>query len=468
VGFPTAFFYCILVIPFMDAFLNQYHTQVSPNAPCVTLNAKNQSARLTYTCDFIFRQVLRLNFQVVTDLQAFKAAEGIKIDLTHVTETSAMSIPINGFIAEENLSSAAFTLLPHNETFVLARQLSPNTEWEVLDVFSAVFYFISRHEEWTNDKTDIHDRFDAQASLLVKHNCHLFPLVDSWIDALKANIRKAFPGIALPPVFFKVISTIDVDNVMAYQGKPLVRSLGGLGKSFVRFDFTDIRRRLSCLLTGKKDPFDIYDEVSAFCAEHEIPLAYFFLCRTGTTYDRSLNPHAKVLSKVFAEIKHHRGGIGLHPSYNSAYEFGLLKQEKEILQRRSGNNILYSRQHFLRFDIKSTPQLLQDNGIVADFSMGFAAEPGFRAGTSHPFKFFDFQANKPGNILLVPFCAMDGAYTHYKPVAATEAYGSLVALAESIKKVGGYFTFVYHERTFDNHLYKDYGDLYKKLLLHLK
>lgn len=107
-------------------------------------------------------------------------------------------------------------------------------------------------------------------------------------------------------------------------------------------------------------------------------------------------------------------------------------------------------------------------GIKADFTMGFASAPGFRAGTSHPFYYYDFHHEKSSDLLMVPFCAMDGAYTHYTPVDAETAYQSMMSLVQSIKIQGGFFTFVYHERSFYNHLYKDYGNLYKKILVALK
>jgi hypothetical protein len=63
---------------------------------------------------------------------------------------------------------------------------------------------------------------------------------------------------------------------------------------------------------------------------------------------------------------------------------------------------------------------------------------------------------------------MDGAYSVYQNKSADEALLSMKKLAAEVKNAGGYFITVFHERSFYNHLYKEFGDLYKKLHLILK
>jgi hypothetical protein len=102
-------------------------------------------------------------------------------------------------------------------------------------------------------------------------------------------------------------------------------------------------------------------------------------------------------------------------------------------------------------------------GISLDFTMGFATEPGFRAGTSHPFRYYDFASEQACDLIFMPFCAMDGAYTVYGDADTGNAYDSLRSLAAEIQKTGGFFVTVFHERSFYDHLYPGFGDLYKKL-----
>ncbi|MBK6522785.1 MAG: hypothetical protein IPG08_10850 [Sphingobacteriaceae bacterium] len=75
----------------------------------------------------------------------------------------------------------------------------------------------------------------------------------------------------------------------------------------------------------------------------------------------------------------------MHPSYETVNNDELLKQEFDIIRNNSGSAIQISRQHYLRSNIKTTPKQLIANGVRADFSTGFAAGAGYRAGTFTPF-----------------------------------------------------------------------------------
>jgi hypothetical protein len=100
--------------------------------------------------------------------------------------------------------------------------------------------------------------------------------------------------------------------------------------------------------------------------------------------------------------------------------------------------------------------------------MGYASAPGFRAGTSYPFHYFDFSKEQAADLLFLPFCAMDGAYYVYTNKNPEDAFNSLFSLAKEIKNTGGFFVTVFHERSFSNHLYPGFGSLYKRLHLRLK
>ena len=233
-------------------------------------------------------------------------------------------------------------------------------------------------------------------------------------------------------------------------------------------DFKNIAQRFLVLFNLKPDPFDVYEEISKFCLENNVPSFWFFLFRSGTTFDRTIDPKSSAYQKVFNYLKSNKAHIGLHPSYNTSVNADLLNEEVKNLTNKSGENVLYSRQHFLRFNIKTTPQELTKNGIVADFTMGYASVPGFRAGTSFPFYYYDFHLEKEQNLLMVPFCVMDGAFTIYQDTSPDKALETMLDLAKEVKKVNGFFISVFHERTFSNHLYKGFGTLYKNLHLKLK
>jgi hypothetical protein len=334
------------------------------------------------------------------------------------------------------------------------------------DIFSAVFYFISRAEEWQAFQPDIHARFEADQSLLFKHGMHLTPLVDQWIVYFRRRINSAQKHqFSKNP--FRVISTIDVDNLYAYRHKGIIRTLGGAVRDLVRFDIFSFKTRIRVLSGRQKDPFDVYEEVACLCNSLKIPLVFFFLYRTGTRHDRTVDSRTGAFKGVFSVLRSKGAFIGVHPSYQSSLDEHQLAVEISSIRKDAGN-VTFSRQNYLRFDIRKTPGQLLKNGITADFTMGFASQTGFRAGTSFPFYYFDFQANNATSLLFVPFCAMDGAFTVYGKSDAANALQKLLDLSETIRETGGFFITVFHERTFFDHLYSGFATLYKKLHEQLK
>lgn len=450
------------------------HLDLSAPAPVVVVYSPQLTERLDYTCAFIFNHVLKVNYRLTSNPAEFEtpAAAGsshVKINYSARQVPDCVQIIPQSLLFEKGIPVSVPTPVMREGKFRLFDTSPASSAWALdFDLFSAVFYFISRAEEWQNFEKDKHQRFEAKASLLFKHGVHLRPVADEWILELGGLLERCYPGLRLPELSFRAISTIDVDNLFAYRCKGLVRSVGAGLKDLLRADFYNLKQRLKVLSGKASDPFDIYEDISGFCAAQHIPLFYFFLFRSGTRYDRTVNPASGAFKKVLGRVRGKKAWAGLHPSYDTLVDAGLLKKEIRTFSEELQERVTVSRQHYLRFDIRRTPNELLGNGILADFTMGFASSPGFRAGTSRPFFYYDFLAEKKTELLFVPFCVMDGAYTVYGQGGAEEAYRSMLQLAREVKKTRGLFISVFHERTFFNHLYPGFNPLYKKLHIQLK
>lgn len=455
-------------MPDKQALHTALNLNTGSNAPEFILYSPLLTERLKYTSFFIFSHVLKSNCVLTDSLSVFENSQAYKLNYSEEKIEGVVQIIPGGLIFETGIAEAKPEALIEKDNLYFFAAKSGSGTSLAFDVFSAVFYFISRYEEWQPFDKDKHGRFEAAASLLFRHNFHLQPVVDQWILSLRASLERCYPSLKFEEARFTIISTMDVDNVFAYRSKGFLRTLGACIKDCLRLDLQNLFRRLKVVAGKAEDPFDIYEPVSSFCEEQHIPLIWFFLFKTGTLYDRTLDPMSTAFSDVLSRLKKRLGWIGLHPSYDSAFEPSLLATEVQDFSSRLDRPVEFSRQHFLRFDIRTTPALLLSQGIRMDFSMGFASSPGFRAGTSYPFFYYDFLNEKSSELLFVPFCAMDGAYLIYNPLSHDEVFASLMELAREIKKVNGNFISIFHERSFSDHLYPGFGLLYKKLHLRLK
>lgn len=442
---------------------------VDAGAPECLVFSEVQHPRLKYTCEFIFNKVLAIRFRISSSRDEYFTHQGLKINYSHAHLKEGLQIEPQGLVFENDLNERQPEFTIDNglqKVFVHQTAVLPGTL--NFDVFAMVFYFISRYEEWQQFEEDEHGRFGVRQSILFRNKVLHRPIVDLCIQEVKEKLSALFPKTVWPKTSAKMLSTLDIDNLFAFKGRPLWKTCAAGIRDLIRGDYHNFSNRWKVLSGKQKDPFDIYDEVSGFCEKERIPLVFFFLYRNGTRYDRGIKPGSPFFIEVFQRLKNRRQIIGLHPSYYSSTEHGGIHREQLRLKNDLKQEVVYSRQHFLKFNIRTTPQQLIQAGILADFSMGFSDTAGFRAGTSFPFRYYDFQNEKSTELCIVPFCVMDGAYSIHQLLSHEAVLKEMAGMAEDIKKCGGLFTCVFHERSFYDHLYPGFGTLYKELHLQIK
>jgi hypothetical protein len=158
------------------------------------------------------------------------------------------------------------------------------------------------------------------------------------------------------------------------------------------------------------------------------------------------------MKSVLRQIQQAGWEVGLHGSYNSAFNYDNLKYEKERLEQITGQQIQSTRQHWMHYDITRTPQIHEQVGLSSDSTLGFNRSIGFRAGTSHPFRQWDVVNNKPLELLEIPQVIMDGAlfYEHSLELSEELALKNCFAIMDRVEAAGGVLTISWHP----NHINK--------------
>jgi hypothetical protein len=142
--------------------------------------------------------------------------------------------------------------------------------------------------------------------------------------------------------------------------------------------------------------------------------------------------------KTFSEI-------GIHPSFYTSADYEKILKEKERLEDLSMQKITRSRQHYLKFRLPDTYNFLLAAGIKEDYSMGYAGEPGFRAGTCKPFYFYDLKNKKTTDLKIFPITFMEG--TLMNSLNPVDALQKILGLLKEVKSVGGTFIPLWHNHT---------------------
>lgn len=138
--------------------------------------------------------------------------------------------------------------------------------------------------------------------------------------------------------------------------------------------------------------------------------------------------------------------VGLHGSYMSAFDSDVLAEEKAVLEEAIDRPVVTTRQHYLRYDVARTPVVQDRAGVLADATLGFNRNVGFRAGTSLPFHPYDVDADAALNLLEIPLVAMDVSLVRPNSLELDARLAKQVMrqLVDAVAAVGGVATFLFH------------------------
>ena len=417
------------------------------------------NTRLQYTCKFIFEEVLGTSYSITTDEENFSLHSGAKINYSHVDFPSVFQIKPHILLFETGLKEQDITVVDKGEK---CRVFVTSHNAQDFDIFAAVFYLVSRYEEYLPHAKDMYGRYAHQNSLAFKSGFLHLPLINIWIESFKEKLKIHFSDIVFNPTSFSFLPTYDIDIAWSYKEKGLLRNVGGFIKS-------PTLERVAVLLKGKKDPYDSYDFMNDLHKEYKLRPSYFFLvAQKNGLYDKNILPDNEAMQEL---IKTHTNkySIGLHPSWQSYNDDVLLMEEKNTLESIAGLKINASRQHFIKFTLPETYQSLLKTGIVHDYSMGYGSINGFRASTASPFYWYDLSAEKITTLRIHPFCFMDANCFYEQKLTVEESFTELMNFYQSCKKVNVPLITIFHNNFLGTAKeFEGWKDLYVKFIFQLQ
>ncbi len=334
------------------------------------------------------------------------------------------------------------------------------------DVFAAVFYLLSRYEEYVYKGKDPFGNFDFRQSVLYRLKILETPIVEQWIDLLKQCLHQHFPGLIFQEKKHRYALSFDIDVAFAYRNKHAVITSASLLKKFTTFRWRDLADQLLTLSGIRKDCYDTYDYIFEKIVDH----AALFFINIGR-YDRfDKNPSYKnknfktLIRKIISQYP-----LGLHPSYASNKNPALLFTEKKKLEYITGQKTKISRQHYLKLNMPDTYQHLIQMGITKDFTMGYYFCYGFRAGTCNPFFFFDLKKDEASALQIFPFAVMDGTLNNVLECTPEDAQKRIKDLLETVRKWKGIFIPIWHNSTLsETREWKNWRPVFEYMIRQIK
>lgn len=299
------------------------------------------------------------------------------------------------------------------------------------------------------------------------------PIVDLFILEKIGNLEKK--SIWPKNAKFAVVLSHDVDRVESYSPTSFVRNIKkrikttNSRKTKIKLYLNLIKTQIKGMLIKKEsDPLWCYEKWLDIETKHNAKSTFFFYVRPKEEdisihdCDYELDDNMVFNSekmKVRDFIKHlHQNGneIGLHGSIASHKENKLFQEQKLAIDKIIGQTSTATRQHYLRYSFKTTPNIHTKNNISIDSSLGLARKIGFRNGASFPY----YLNTDNGELLEIPLNIMDSAIFS-KDMSLEQAIKEVNSVINYIEEVGSCLTINFHP---DYIIIPKYVQLYEYIL----
>lgn len=397
------------------------------------------SLRLIYTLDFVFKEH-GLEYQLTNDKPFFESFSGPKISYSHFEFNHSSVLNPARLLFEEIFRE---DIVVEKDTWHGVDCLKFDS---VSDPLASIFYVLTRYEEYHSKFPDDHGRFTAKESLQSKFGWLHLQIVERWIEVfLKTYIPEYLKELESQKVV-RIIPSFDIDNTFAYKWKEGWRSWLSNGKDLLQNNKERLKIRKLVQKGELDDPYDSFETIRTVCRKYPDTRIFWHLGNYAK-YDTNIawnDPRHQELILALSQ----QGNVGLHPSYTSNQSDERLDQEVDRIQKITSKTITESRQHFLKLNLPKTYLRMIDRGFEKDYTMGYADDYGFRAGTAHEHAFFDLLTNRVyPDYRIVPFAYMDGTLLEYKKMAIDQSMVAVHQLVEEVKRYGGTFCFIWHNET---------------------
>ena len=334
------------------------------------------------------------------------------------------------------------------------------------DIVTPSFVMLSRCEELETYEADgLHD-FPASQSIACKYGFIDYPIVDEYGLYLRSMLKRLMPGLKIIPNKPKLIPTHDIDDIERF--KPPKRIFTSLATDLFRLKSLKITSQSARWAIRSLYLDDPYTHAIKYLCDFSKRLGFvsefYFMGAAPYGFDRGYAYSKRAIDAIrYADEK--GAVLGFHAGYYTTERPELFLQEKERVEAAIGRRAIHGRQHYLRFNIKSTYKMWENNGMKTDSTLGYNEREGYRCGTCHEFKPYDLQSDEPFKVLSErPLIIMDGTIASRRNLTIGQGYHNVKTLMDRCKKAEGNFVVLWHNTGLTRGMDEWFKDVYCKVL----
>jgi hypothetical protein len=426
--------------------------------------------RLVYVVDFL-SQYYGHSFGITSDEVRYRhATEKVRINYSfHRLNPAEIFIHPHALLSETYIRSVKVECFEKLSGFASFKTYKAFFRAEGdfgFDMLAAIFYLLSRYEEYLPHQADSYGRFDHEESIAWKNDFLHLPLINIWLEDFRKLLADKDIQFSISSSQFTFLPTYDIDMAWSFLHKGFKRNAGGMLLSLLQFRFRSLMYRIRVLRGKISDPFDAYEWMNHLHRSFGLqPIFFFLVGKARNRYDKNIDVRKPAFQKLVRKIAE-TDSVGLHPSWSSGDQPGLLVREKHSLENIAKKNINTSRQHFIRFEMPVTFRRLIEAGIEYDHSMGYGSINGFRASVATPFLWYDLKKEEKTKLLIHSFCFMDANAYYEQQLDPEEALEEMLRYFKVIRSVNGMMITIWHNSFLGTEEeFKGWRDIYEQFAM---
>lgn len=339
------------------------------------------------------------------------------------------------------------------------------------DPIAATFWWLARVEELLADEThfDEHGRYRYAGSALERGGDPFATPVDelalaidlppSRIDDTRREVEDAAGGPT-----WRIVPTHDIDLPWRWTRVGTRRAMRRVRDELRAGRVVSAVATMGALIARpwwklrRDDPWNNAVRIRNLELRHGARSTSYVLVDARVPADGDMDMHERggerYVQRLLAPTRrrqgrgrHSAGGVvGLHGSYTVLHDGERLREERTQAERLAGTRVVDHRFHYLRHRPVDAWPRLAAAGIESDASLGYAEQPGFRAGTAHPFRAWDHARDAPLDLVVIPLAFMDASLDARYLDLSPRGAGLNIALqaVAAVERVGGCASVLWH------------------------
>ena len=318
---------------------------------------------------------------------------------------------------------------------------------ELLQKDPEIWDLFCRKEEYSSHLSDAHNRFPFYAS---QYRTIFEPKASEFLmdNGYHVEYLEGKP--------FAVCLTHDIDVVYESPGFKSTAAI----KKFIHGKFSESFQSIK-QLRSRKNPYVNFEEIMKLEERYNARSSFYFLALDHDDEDFQESYDIEDLESEICTVKDRGWEVGLHAGRRGSGDLNELKNEKKRLEKLIDHSVKGCRNHYLKFIVPETWELLYKAGFMYDCSFGYADCTGFRNGMCHPFRPFNLNTGKIIDITEIPLVIMDRTLSEsYMRLDAEKAWEITQQLIDTVAECHGVITLLWHN-TF---LFGENRKFYEKIL----